>query len=113
MPYVIGQNGLALIRGKNTLAELVSRFGPAARWRAIGLIVTFRRGVLVRASVTGHRWTTLTGARVGDPLAELIWRIGGRRVAGGWLVATGAQYHSMLVARIRNGRVTGFVATLG
>jgi hypothetical protein len=69
-------------------------------------------GVLVRAVVTGRGWSTLAGAHVGDPLAELVWRTGGRRVSGGWLVATGAQYRLRLVAVVRDGRVRAFVATL-
>ena len=86
-PYVIGPNGLALLRGANTLARLRSVYGPGItthtrpcrlRWRAIGLSATFAScaadAALVAATVTSPRWTTLNGVRVGQSLGRMLWQ---------------------------------------
>ncbi|HZS25035.1 MAG TPA: hypothetical protein VFA30_08610 [Gaiellaceae bacterium] len=128
LPYVIGQNGVALIRGANRLSQLEQRYGRPTGTREIGggctvawsqsaLQATFTRcsarGVLVSATATSTRWSSLTGVHVGDSLARLRFEAPSakREGAGRWRLA-GAHGHA-LVARVAGGRVTGLVATLG
>ena len=92
LPYVIGPNGVGLIRGPNRLDVLTRVFGPAtlraarshserctARWKRVGLVATFDRAtcapeaVMVGAVVTGRSWSTLTGTRIGDPVGRMLW----------------------------------------
>jgi hypothetical protein len=124
-PYVIGQNGLALIQGRNTLATLKRTFGKpssvshcGASWQAIGLVATFAgadctdSSVLTGATVRGARWGTLRGVRVGDSVARLLWQAqDAKRVGPGqWLLAAGgSSLHAQLVAVTHAGRVEGFV----
>ena len=91
-PYVIGQNGLALIRGPNHLAALERVFGEpttvragsgstecSASWSTIGLSATFvgractSDSVLLKATVSGSAWSSLTDVHLGDSLAQLSW----------------------------------------
>jgi hypothetical protein len=124
-PYVIGQNGLALIRGRNTFAALKRTFGAPstvsqcrAAWRSIGLVATFAgasckdASVLTGATVEGARWGSLRGVRVGDSVGKLVWQAqDAKRVAPGqWLLASGGTSHrAKLVAVTRSGKVTSFV----
>ena len=126
-PYVIGQNGLALIRGRNTLAALKATYGTPssvsacrATWRAIGLVVTLAgssctdSSVLVGATVQGARWGSLRGVRVGDSVAKLLWEAqDAKRVAlDRWLLASGGtSHHATLVAVARAGTIVSFVLT--
>ncbi|HEY2374201.1 MAG TPA: hypothetical protein VGH82_16900 [Gaiellaceae bacterium] len=128
MPYVIGQNGVALIRGANHFSQLEKRYGRltstqatagtcTVAWQRAGLQATFTScgadAVLVRATVTSTRWSSLTGVRIGDPVARVLFeapytkRLGANR----WRLAM-SHRHS-LVAEISQGRVARFVATLG
>lgn len=105
-PYVIGQNGVGLIRGPNRPAALARLYGPRAGWPRLGLrVVLAPDGAARRIDVTGSRWTSLSGVRVGDPLARLLWQVpGAKRLAPGtWLLARG-----------RNGsRLLAFVGAAG
>jgi hypothetical protein len=128
MPYVIGQNGVALIRGTNHLAQLEQRYGrPTSThassgackvvWQRAGLQTTFTscssRAVLVRATVTSSRWGSLTGVQIGDSLARVLFEAPYARRLGAsrWRLAS-SHGHS-LVAEIARGRVAGLVAMLG
>ena len=127
LPYVIGQNGVALIRGANHLAQLEQRFGrPTSThasagactvvWRT-GLHATFTscsaNAVLVRAVVTSSRWSSLTGVFVGEQLPRLLFEApyAKRLSASRWQLALSSR-HS-LVAEIAGRRVVRLVATLG
>lgn len=124
MPYIIGQNGLALIRGTNTLAVLERKYGkptgaqPGAgncvvAWTRLGIQAVFRgnrctsASVLARVEVSGLRWSALTGAHVGDSVARLVWETPAAKQLSPtqWKIAT------RLVAVISRGKVAGFVAT--
>lgn len=88
-PYVVGPNGLGLIRGPNTLARVERVYGhgvPASgggvcrvTWRPIGLTAVFAGGrcasvdPLSAATVTGRSWSSLSGVHVGDPVARMVW----------------------------------------
>jgi hypothetical protein len=131
LPYVISQNGLGRIRGANRLAALAHVYGRAslrpgaagcrATWPALGLRATFagscaRPGALRSATVTDVRWSSLSGAHVGDSVAQLRWEVpqatplGPRR----WLLSPAGHGSSRLVAAAdRNGEVTGLVCTVG
>lgn len=112
--YLIGQNGLGRIRGPNTKAAIEKLYGSPANWRAIGLTATFANGVLTRAVVTGRRgWVSLTGAAIGDSLAELIWQVPGakRLDVHHWRIAT--RLVAVVAPSLFGDFVTGFVATTG
>jgi hypothetical protein len=123
-PYVIGQNGVGLIRGPNTLAALRRVYGPegslrrgagcVAAWPAIGLRATFRVGACVGGAVsalaTGPRWSSLDGTHIGDPVPELRWRQPGTKLVStqagesSWLLSKAhAPRRSTLVALVRGG----------
>jgi hypothetical protein len=126
LPYVIGPNGLALIRGANTLSKLEQIYGKpgktrpcGASWSSIGLDVAFsfpKCTILRTATVRGPRWASLSGVHVGDSVAKMVWTtqtrshpVGGRI----YVIGTGAQYRAELVAFTgSNGAVAGFTATL-
>lgn len=126
-PYVIGQNGLGLIQGSNTLATLEGTFGKpsatshcSASWQRIGLVATFAAtdctdsSPLAGATVKGTRWGTLRGVRVGDSVARLLWQAqDAKRIAPTqWLLASGgSSHHAKLVAVIHAGKVVGFALT--
>ena len=125
-PYVIGQNGLDLIAGANRLSRLERIYGApsstgscSAAWQAIGLTVTFVApacNVLASARVTDRRWSSISGAHVGDDVGKMAWFAeGAKPVAGAlnWQLATGRQYSSELVATIGPKRtVVALTATL-
>ena len=89
LPYVIGRNGVGLIRGPNTLARVRAVYGPGTTasqggpcrvtWRPAGLTAVFagarctNGAVLVGATVTGPKWSSLSGVRVGDPVGRMVW----------------------------------------
>ncbi len=126
IPYIIGQNGLARIRGANTLSRLEEIYGKPsetkpcrALWKDIGLEVTFSGpscNVLDGASVTGSRWSSLSGVHIGDSVAKMVWltQTRGHPALGHvWVISRGAQYRSELVAWIDSkGTVVRFTATL-
>lgn len=126
--FLIGQNGVALIRGAVHLSQLEHRYGrPASRhassgactvvWPHVGLRTTFAScsadAVLVRAAVTSTRWSSLGGVHIGDPLARMLFEAPySKRLSDGrWRLAL-SHGHS-LVAEIGHGRVARFVAALG
>ena len=122
--YVIGQNGLALIRGANRLSVLERIYGAPgvvrskpcrATWRMSGLVATFAGGecradsVLVGAVVIDSRWRSLSGAQISEPVAKLLWDVQSAKPLshGRWLVASGGMSrHARLVA------VTSVVGTV-
>jgi hypothetical protein len=118
-PYVIGQNGVGLIRGPNHLAMLTGLYGSGARglgggaghpgrvaWSNVGLLATFdgpkcTGGSLLRsATVKGASWSSLSGVHVGDPVARMRWQVPSARLVsstprrGVWLLATGGPSHT-------------------
>jgi len=123
-PYLIGRNGLALLRGANTLARLRAVYGPGVqtpaqpcrvRWRAVGLSATFAScapdAALVAATVTSPRWTTLNGVRVGQSLGRMLWQDPGakRLTAQRWALG-GRSARPRLLARLdRTGSVVELV----
>jgi hypothetical protein len=128
MPYVIGQNGVALIRGANHLGQLEQRYGQSTRlhstpalcamvWQRAGLQATFTScsgaGVLLQATVTSSRWSSLTGVYVGEPLPRVLFEAPYAEAVGmnRWRLAQ-SHRHS-LVAEIAGGRVARLVATVG
>jgi hypothetical protein len=123
LPYVIGQNGVGLVRGQNNLTSLKRLYGrrstvswhDAARcrvtWPKVGLQATFDgvhcagRSPLRSASVTGPSWSSLSGVHVGDPVARMRWQVPGAKLVSStrtrtvWLLATGRPSHgSQLLA---------------
>jgi hypothetical protein len=112
MPYVIGQNGVGLIRGANRFSDLKRLYGApssvlhcTAVWSTIGLraVLGTRPNscagdpAVTRALATDPRWSTLNGTRVGDSVPRMRWQepdamdvghgpVGGSRDA--WLLAT-------------------------
>lgn len=121
MPYVIGQNGLGLIRGPNRLARLEQLFGAAstirsgaascsAAWSSIGLRATFAGprctsgSALRSATVRGAKWSSLNGVRIGESAAEMRWQFPGtKRISSGhghtvWLLSTAIASSSQLFA---------------
>lgn len=119
IPYVIGQNGLGLIRGPNRLARLEQLFGAGIRqrtttchvaWPALGLQATFGSGLctsgstLRRATVSSPKWSSLSGVHVGETAAEMRWQFPGtKRVSSAhgrtvWLLSTAIASRSQLFA---------------
>lgn len=128
-PYVIGQNGVALIRGANHRSQLEKRYGPPTStqlfagpcrvvWKRAALQATFtscsEHAVLVRAAVTSTRWSSLNGVYVGEPLPRVLFeapyakRVGANR----WRLALSHQ-HSLVAEIGADGRVSRLVAKLG
>lgn len=130
MPYVIGQNGLALIRGRNRLSQLERRYGSPSSthsaagactvvWNRAAITADFTScsagGTLVRAAVTSTRWGSLSDVRIGDSLPRLLFEAPFAKRVGAftWRLAAGSQYHSELVAELgTDGRVARLVAML-
>lgn len=129
MPYVIGQNGLGLVRGPNRLDRLEQLFGAAstlhsgatscsAAWSSIGLRATFAGSrctsgsTLRSATVRGAKWSSLNGVRIGETAAEMRWQFPGtKRISSArgrtvWLLSTATASHSQLFA------VTGTAGTV-
>jgi hypothetical protein len=120
VPYVIGQNGLGLIRGPNRLDRLEQLFGAAstlrsgracnAAWSTIGLRATFagtrctNGSILRTATVRGAKWSSLNGVRIGETAAEMRWRFPGtKRISSAhahsvWLLSTAIASSSQLFA---------------
>jgi hypothetical protein len=131
-PYVIGNNGLGLIRGRNSLAAVEQLYGrPSSRsgasaahcsvaWRSIGLVATFAgghctaAGTLTGAVVQGSRWHSLSGAQVGESIAQMVWNDQSAKhiSPGHWLLASGGtSHHAKLVAVVSAGSVVRFELT--
>ena len=128
MPYVIGKNGVALIRGANHRSQLEKRYGRptttrasarscAVVWRRAALRASFTscaaNARLVRATATSSRWSSITGVHVGDSLARVLFEAPytKRLSANRWRLALSHQH--LLVAEIAaGGRVARLVASL-
>jgi hypothetical protein len=126
-PYVIGKNGLALIRGTNSLSALERIYGRArtvvsgadcrAAWPSIDLIATFTGRCtsdarLTGAVVGGTRWGSISGVMVGDATAKMVWEAQGAKPLsrGRWLLASGGvSHHARLVAETSVGAVVRLV----
>ena len=135
-PYVIGQNGVGLIRGRNSLDALTELYGkPAASrpgpgctevWTTIGLTATFAgsrctgTSVLERATVTRSPWSSLTQVFVGDTVARLRFEdptaklVASSGSGSTWRLARGgASGHAELVAQSAGGKITALTADVG
>lgn len=127
-PYVVGRNGLTSIRGPNSLRRIrallgdgtVSTRSGACRvaWTGIGLVATFPGtqcpgdSRLLRATITSSRWSSLSGVRVGDPVARMVWQDQAARLVSRahgrstWLLGgAGAKLPHRLLAVVADGRV--------
>ena len=103
-------------------------------WRRLGLVLTTIdlarrdpcRGPFVVATVTGRAWRTAKGLRVGRPVARLRqlypaarFHTGFAPERGWWLVPrrrcaeVGGGLFPGLLARVRSGRVSALVVTVG
>jgi hypothetical protein len=103
-------------------------------WRRLGLVLTTIdfaqrnpcRGPFVVATVTGRTWRTAKGLRVGRPVARLRhlypaarFHTGFAPERGWWLVPrrrcaeVGGGPYPGLLARVRSGRVSALVVTVG
>jgi hypothetical protein len=128
LPFVASKNGLGLIRGANTIGRLRRLYGPGdakpvagcrVAWPALGLVATFTSctgtGALVRATITGQRWSSLNGVQIGDSIGRMLWQDqGARRIgAGTWaLGGRGVKRPPRLLAYVsRLGVVTSFVVS--
>ena len=130
------------VRADGTLAGALRQFGRPTSirrgraydatscyvaWRPLGLRMTFskrgrgnpcdpRSGEFAHALMTGARWRTAKGLRIGDPRRRLRTLYGQRRLAGAWswLVVRYnpiATVHYGLEARSSRGRVVAFRVT--
>lgn len=129
MPYVVGRNGLGLIRATNTLARIRKLYGAGrarrggdicrVSWPRLRLVATFTScadsGTLLRATIGDTRWSSLSGVRIGDSLGRMLWQDQSalRLTAGTWaLGGAGRKQQTRLVARVsRLGVVTSFVVS--
>jgi hypothetical protein len=128
MPYVIGKNGVALIRGANRRSRLEKLYGRpttahasagacTVAWRRAALQATFTtcaaNAVLVRARAGSSRWSSITGVYVGDPLARVLFEApyAKRLSATRWRLAL-SHGHSLVAALGAGGRVAQLVATI-
>lgn len=129
MPYVIGKNGVALIRGANHRSQLEKRYGRPTRtrasagactvvWRRAALQARFTscaaNAALLRATATSSRWSSITGVHIGDPLARVLFEAPytKRLSANRWRLAL--SHRNSLIAEIgADGRVARLVAMLG
>jgi hypothetical protein len=115
-------------------ARRTSRGACRVVWRGLGLVlatIDFAqrapcRGQWVVATVTGRTWRTAKGLRVGQPVARLRhlypsarFHAGSAAERGWWLVArrrcaeAGGGPFPGLLARVRSGRVSALVVTVG
>jgi hypothetical protein len=126
-PYVIGKNGLALIRGPNRLSVLERIYGRArtavaggrcrATWPSIDLVATFAGRCTSDATLTGAvvgaaRWGSMNGVMIGDATARMVWEAQGARPLGHgrWLLGSGGtSHHARLVAVTSVGAVVRLV----
>jgi hypothetical protein len=132
LPYVVGRNGVGLLRGPNTLARIRRLYGPGAAaprggacrvtWPSAGLTAVFAGArctdgaLLVGATVTGAKWSSLSGVRVGDPVGRMVWedqtakllsRAHGRRT---WVLGgLGSKGQRLLAVSNASGRITSLV----
>jgi hypothetical protein len=128
MPYVIGQNGVALIRGTNRLAHLKQRYGRPTRvhksgatctvvWGRTGLWAAFTScsadAPLLHATATSTRWSSLGGIHVGEPLPRMLFEApyAKRLSANHWRLAF-SHGHSLVAVLGAGGRVVRLVAAL-
>jgi hypothetical protein len=109
-----------------------------ARWGKIGLTIRLAtygslphgrnvctapdRGKIDRATMTGSAWRSAQGLRIGDTLAQLRKRYPDAKLHSGiwWLIiakgyigANSPNEYPVLSARVRDGRVTSFIAVVG
>jgi hypothetical protein len=88
-------------------------------WHAIGLEARFagarctRDSTLRSATVSGMIWTSLSGVRVGDPVAKMRWQVPSAKLVSSrgyrklWLLATAIASPSRLLAESGpSGRIT-------
>jgi hypothetical protein len=129
VPYVVGRNGLGLIRGPNTLARVRKLYGFGivhrdagvcrVSWPAQSLVGTFAScatsSVLIRATVADARWSSLNGVHIGDSLARMLWQDQGafRSTADAWVLGgVGRKHPPRLLAYLsRLGTVTALVVS--
>ena len=128
MPYLIGPNGVALIRGANHLAQLKRRYGrPTSThtlrgactvvWGRSGLRTAFTscsaNAILVHATVTATRWSSLAGIHVGESLPRMLFEApyAKRLSVNRWRLAL-SHGHSLVAELGAGGRVARLVATL-
>jgi hypothetical protein len=140
LPYVIGQNGLGLIRGPNSFSALERMFGQpstihvgglsnahcSATWHTIGLTAVCvgrqcsGRDALLTATVRGSAWSSLTGVHIGDPIAEVAWEdptaklVSNANGKTSWQLASGGASHNakLLAVGGDSGRVVSFVGVV-
>jgi hypothetical protein len=141
-PVVVGHTTLpAATSAFQNRGKRIVRRGPSlclVIWPRIGLTVNFglvgndprdlcKAGVALVVTVTSRgAWRTSAGLRVGDPIARLRALYPKSRAhlhdpgqAGYWLVTrrlcreVGGQPYAGLLARVRRGRVSAFVASAG
>jgi hypothetical protein len=135
-PYLVGRNGLGSIPGPNSLVRIRALFGDGTAstgsagcrvtWTRIGLVATFAGtrcsgdSLLLGARITSRRWTSLSGVRIGDPVARMVWQDQGARLVSRahgrstWLLGgAGAKPLHRLVAVVARGRVASLVVATG
>jgi hypothetical protein len=133
---VRGDRSFAGIDFRDTLASAGKTLGKPTRvakagmsctatWRRHGLVVEFfafepdnpcTRGTLLSATMTGTRWHTLNGLRIGDAVGVLQRKFPRATLHpdGWWLVArkhcelAGFSPYGSLIGRVRNGKVSAF-----
>jgi hypothetical protein len=138
--YVIrGDRSFAGLGFRDTLASSTKVLGTPssvrtrvgriciARWNRHGVVIQLvsfepnpcKTGSLLSANLTGPRWRTTNGLRVGDPVTEIARKHPrAKRHRDGWWLATrrtcelgGNQPYGSLVARTGGGHVTAFFFT--
>lgn len=100
-----------------------------ARWRPLGVRITFynlaaqdpcepQYGYFYEAVVTGKKWRTAKGLRIGDPARRLWFLYSPRRFTGSWawLLARYTRlgengYYAAVEGKVLRGRVTAFRVT--
>lgn len=125
VPYLLGRNGLGLIPGTKTLAGIRKLFGGSTRAIgsscrlssfSLGFTATFAgtctaKAAFVAATVTGSRWSSLDGVRIGDSVARMRWQDAAARElsAGVWLLGgEGVRHPPRLLAVVAHGKVARF-----
>lgn len=96
-----------------TLQSVANRLrGCRATWSDMGLTLTFQgngckeNSTFLQARITGRKWQTLRGLRVGQPLAELKRKYPEARQEPGnvWVILTRGSVDT-LSARVDRGRI--------